>query len=343
MMTQENEYQRAGRNCLEVPMHLLDTAVTLSHVHTMRVDVTPPFNYLYTMWKPSHFFTGLEVHSGTCSWRTFRLSKETFTGARMHLSGSTLIIDVFANGYLTEEQLTYLRGHITRSYGLTETYDVPAQISEANEHVKGFFPRLHGTRISCPENVFEIAIVSLLLQNTNISRTTTMFKKLIECYGSLVAFDDVVLYSFYSPDDVLTATEAELKEHCRLGYRARYIRNFADFFSSNKESELRKLDKEDLLALLQTIKGVGTYTSNIVASSALRDTAAIPFDAWNRKILASRLYGADPADTEALRTRMVSDFGKYSGLIAMYTIENEYIDKPVVPLCQCQELPSLAL
>ena len=83
---------------------------------------------------------------------------------------------------------------------------------------------------------------------------------------------------------------------------------------------------------MKQLRRVGTYTSNIVASSALRDTEAIPFDAWNRKILASRLYGTDSADTEALRARIVSDFGKYAGLIAMYVIENEYIDKPVVPL-----------
>ena len=147
-----------------------------------------------------------------------------------------------------------LRGQIIRSYGLNEVYDVPEQIAEVNKYVKGFLPNLWGTRISCPENFFEISIVSLLLQNTNISRTTTMFRKLIEYYGSLVVFDDVALYSFYSPEDVLSVTEEEIKERCRLGYRAKYLRNYADFFSTNKESELRYLSKEELLASLETIK-----------------------------------------------------------------------------------------
>jgi len=142
----------------------------------------------------------------------------------------------------------------------------------------------------------------------------------------------MALYSLFSPEDVLLISEEELKERCRLGYRAKYIRNYAEFFSKHDENELRKLSKENLLTLLETIKGVGTYTSNIVASSALRDKEAIPFDSWNRKILASRLYGTDLDDNERLRERIVSDFRKYAGLIAMYVIENEYIEKPVVPL-----------
>jgi len=89
-----------------------------------------------------------------------------------------LFAEVFANDELDEERLMQLRGQIIRSYGLNEVYDVPEQIAEVNKYVKGFLPNLWGTRISCPENFFEISIVSLLLQNTNISRTTTMFRKL---------------------------------------------------------------------------------------------------------------------------------------------------------------------
>ena len=336
MTIQGNGYRKVGKNNLNAPHHLVDTAITLQPMQAFSVNVEKPFNCLYTLWKPSHFFTGLEAHSASCSWRTFRVAPETYTAAKIFLQGEALKVDVFANHQLSSEQLSNLQEHIIRSYGLNEAYEVPHQIADVNDYVKGFFPKLIGTRISCPENFFEISIVSLLLQNTNISRTTSMFKKLIERYGRLVLFDDMALYTFYSPDDVLAVTEEELKEYGRLGYRAKYIKNYAEFFSKRTDSELRQLNKDDLLMLLETIKGVGSYTSNIVASSALRDTTAIPFDAWNKKILASRLYGADPTDTDALRKRIVSDFGEFSGLIAMYVIENEYIEKPVVPLLELQ-------
>lgn len=332
MTIQENGYQKVGKNNLSSPQHLIDSAIHLKLIQTITIGVSKPFNRLYTLWKPSHFFTGLEAHSAESSWRTFRIDKVTFAAAKMYLMGDSLVVEVFANIGLSDAQLLNLRAHIIHSYGLTESYDLPPQVVEVNPYVKAFYPKLLGTRISCPENFFEISIVSLLLQNTNISRTTSMFRNLIERYGRLVIFDEMALFTFYSPEDVLAATEEELKELCRLGYRAKYIKNYSDFFSKNDDADLQKLDKEKLLTLLETIKGVGKYTSNIVASSALRDTKAIPFDAWNRKILASKLYSVNPADPESLWTRINEDFGEFAGLIAMYVIESEYIDKPVVPL-----------
>jgi 3-methyladenine DNA glycosylase/8-oxoguanine DNA glycosylase len=332
MTIQESEYRKVGKNNLDVPSRLTKTAISLQKVGMFKFKIQQPFNRLYTLWKPSHFFTGLEVHSKTHSWRTFRLNKSLFTAAKMYMKGSILSTEIYANKELSEKNMAQLRTQITRAYGLDETYTVPKKLVNVNKYVCGLFPKLAGTRISCPENFFEISIVSLLLQNTNISRTTSMFKKLIESYGRLVVFDNMALYSFYSPTDVLNVTEKELKERCRLGYRAKYIRNYAEFFKAHPDDELRELGKDELLELLETIKGVGSYTSNIVASSALRDMKAIPFDAWNRKILALKLYDVDPGDTEKLRERIFSDFGEYSGLIAMYVIENEYAEKPVVPL-----------
>ncbi len=332
MMIQEKEYQKVGKNNLHVPMHLVNSIISLKYIQTLKIKIKRPFNFLYTFWKPSHFFTGLEVHSGTCSWRTFRLSKNTYTATKMYEDNDFLVVEIFANKELSSDIISHLEEHIVYSYGLNENYEIPERLIVLNKYVNELFPKLRGTRISCPESIFEISVISLLLQNTNISRTSSMFRKLIEQYGKLVIFDDVVLFTFYSPEDILLVLEDELKEKCRLGYRAKYFKNYADFFSKNRETELRRLTKSDLLNSLETIKGVGPYTSNIVAASALRDRKAIPLDAWNRKILASGLYSIDYLEKGDLLKRITSDFEEYSGLIAMYVIEYEYLDKPVVPL-----------
>jgi hypothetical protein len=66
MTTQESAYQKVGKNDLDAPSHLVESAIALQHVQTLSVSVVKPFNCLYTLWKPSHFFTGLEVHSQKC-------------------------------------------------------------------------------------------------------------------------------------------------------------------------------------------------------------------------------------------------------------------------------------
>jgi len=55
----------------------------LEHVDTLLLPVTASFNFRYTLWKPSHFATGLEQRSPDTSWRTFRVG-ERLTGAARH-------------------------------------------------------------------------------------------------------------------------------------------------------------------------------------------------------------------------------------------------------------------
>ena len=51
-------------------------SIELKEKFTLKLKPVKPFNYLYTFWKPSHFYTGLEEHTKTCTWRTFRISKK---------------------------------------------------------------------------------------------------------------------------------------------------------------------------------------------------------------------------------------------------------------------------
>lgn len=331
-MTQENGYRKVGKNKLNVPEEMLNSAIDLSVVTSFSIEVIKPYNFLYSLWKPSHFYTGLEMHSGNISWRSFRVNQSLFTVVKMLYGDCELYVDVYSNRDLNSNECKQLKDWIINAYGLNERYSVPDEVANKNKYVKNLWKFFKGTRISCPENFFEISIISLLLQNTTITRTTTMFHNLIKHYGYLVRFEDKALFSFYSPEELISVTESELREKCRLGYRAKYIANYANFFSNYNDNDLRKLNKDTLLNLLQEIKGVGIYTANVVASSALRDTQAIAFDSWNRKILANKLYNIECDDVDILKDKMFNDFGVYAGIIALYVVENEYKDNPVVSL-----------
>jgi endonuclease III len=323
---------KIGVNNLEVPDKFLKTQINLEFQKKFIMTTAEPFNFRYSFWKPSHFYTGLEAHSLTHSYRTFRFNTQTYTAIDAYQTDNLLNIDIYANKKLLPIEIDTLYSHIIYSYGLLEINKLSCKIIAKNKQIKEIIKKFIGTRISCPETLFEISVVSLLLQNTTISRTTTMFRKLIEDYGSVVKFRNIALFSFYSPDDLFEVTETKLKKNCRLGYRAKYIINYAKFFVLNHELDLRKLDKQALLEKLQTIKGVGPYTSNVVASHALRDKKIIPLDSWNRKILSETIYNTAMLDKEELRQLLIDDFGDYAGLIALYVIENEYIDNPVVKL-----------
>ncbi|MBM6403528.1 hypothetical protein JQN72_04630 [Phycicoccus sp. CSK15P-2] len=110
-----------------------------------------------------------------------------------------------------------------------------------------------------------------------------------------MSFDGVSLRAFFTPKDIVSITEEQLREVDRLGYRAKYIGRFAEFFIEHDPDTLDTTDKESLMEKFQTIKGVGPYTAAVIASHAVRDHSAIGFDVWNRKILARELLGLNDA------------------------------------------------
>lgn len=304
----------------------------LAHVDTVRLPVTKPFNFRYTLWKPSHFATGLEQHNATTSWRTFRVG-ELLTGVVMAMEDAdTLRAQVYADGPWHAADRDRLTAHLTHSYGLDE--DISSFVAQAEQvpAMRQPLAALAGMRQSCPENLFEIAIISLLLQNATVARTTQMMTNLLDHYGHVAEFDGVTLKAFFTPEEITGVDEATFRERDRLGYRAKYIGRFAEFFSTHDPDVAHHADKTELMTEFQTIKGVGPYTAAIIASHAVRDPSALGLDVWNRKLLAKRFLGQGDAEAAAVMAEMTRLLPGYQGLAGLYVIEDSYREQAVVDL-----------
>src|SRR5215470_11767216 len=230
---------------------------SLAHVDTLRLPVKQPFNFRYTLWKPSHFATGLERHSQETSWRTFRVGGLR-CGVMMTMDGpDRLRAEVYADGSWQAAGRDRLAARLGHSYGLAE--DTSAFIVQAEQvpAMREPIDALAGMRQSCPENLFEIAIISLLLQNATVARTTQMMTNLLDHYGHMVEFDGVRLKAFFTPEEIADVDEATFRERDRLGYRAKYIGRFAEFFTTHDPDMVDHADKAELMRAFQTIKGVG--------------------------------------------------------------------------------------
>jgi 3-methyladenine DNA glycosylase/8-oxoguanine DNA glycosylase len=298
----------------------------------LRLAVKQPFNFRFTLWKPSHFATGLEQHSPVASWRTFRVG-ELLTGVVMTMEGTdTLRAEVYADGSWQPADRKQLTARLVHSYGLDE--DISTFVTQAEQVPPMCEPlaALAGMRQSCPENLFEIAIISLLLQNATVARTTQMMTNLLDHYGRLVEFDGVTLKAFFTPDEIAGVDEATFRERDRLGYRAKYIGRFAEFFAAHDPEVADHADKAELMTEFQTIKGVGPYTAAIIASHAVRDPSALGLDVWNRKLLAKRFLGVDDTEPEVVMAEMTRLFPGYEGLAGLYVIEDTYRERAVVEL-----------
>ena len=307
---------------------------TLDVVDSMEFHPLEPFDFRHTLWKPSHFSTGLEQHSPTKSWRTFRIDDQ-LCGLAMEMTlGGALHVDVYSDGGWTSERREILARRVVHSYGLDEDLSEFVHLASANEAMRHSLELFRGMRQSCPENLFEIAVISLLLQNATISRTTQMMNNLLSHYGHMVEFDGVTLRAFFTPREIVSTTEGRLREVDRLGYRAKYIGRFAEFFIDNNPDTFEATGKELMMQEFQTIKGVGPYTAGVIASHAVRDHSAIGIDVWNRKILARKLLGLEDAQADVVRAEMAQLFPGWEGLAGLYLVEEEYVHEPVSPLVE---------
>jgi len=302
----------------------MNRPILLKYVTTFRFDVTEPFLFSYTFWKPSHFPTCLESHSDTVHWRTFRF-EHAICGVRSEMRGKSVIANVFANNHWNKNVAKRLRFRLNQGYGFDE--DVTPFLRRAMK-IRAMHPvieRLAGMRISCPESLFEIAIIGLLLQNTTVQRTMSMFSWMLDCFGKIVRFDNQTFKAFYSPNDLLGVCESTLRSEGRFGYRSKYVPEFAAFFSKQDDDVLRRHPSSTLMAELEKIRGVGPYTSSIIAGAALRDTGAVALDVWNRKIIERHLFAGEDIEPEKLRNNLFKLFGNQAGMAVLYLTEYEFL------------------
>jgi 3-methyladenine DNA glycosylase/8-oxoguanine DNA glycosylase len=307
----------------------------LSWIHGLRLDAVQPFNFRYTFWKPSHFPTGLEAHSLAESWRTFRVDG-LICGVHARLAGDGAVMaDVYGDGALPPAQEERLRRRLRWSYGLDEDLSAFREQCLGVPAMRAPLARLEGMRQSCPESPFEIAVISLLLQNATIARTAQMMRNLLAHYGHVVRFAGQELRAFFTPQEIAGIPEDRLRAEDRLGYRAKYLPRFAAFFAGSGPQP-GDGDRAELTARFQEIKGVGPYTAAIIASHASRDPSALGLDVWNRKLLARALMGVQDAEPSAVMAAATSLFPGYQALASLYIIEHQYADNPASPLLAAQ-------
>jgi 3-methyladenine DNA glycosylase/8-oxoguanine DNA glycosylase len=302
----------------------MNKPIPLKYVATFRFPVAEPFLFRYTFWKPSHFPTGLETHSETAHWRTFRF-EQAICGVRAEMRGKSVIADVFSNSRWNKDVAKRLRFRLNQGYGFDEDITPFLRCATKIRAMRPIIERLVGMRISCPESLFEIAMIGLLLQNTTIQRTTSMFSWTLDHFGQKARFDNQTLKAFYAPNNILDVGESILRNEGRFGYRSKYVPEFAAFFSERDDEALRLTPRHALLAELRKIKGVGSYTSTIIAGAALRDTAATALDVWNRKIIARHLFAEEDIEPEKLRNSLFKLFGNQAGMAVLYLTEYEFL------------------
>jgi len=308
----------------------------LQKVCELGLEAVPPFNFKYTVYKPSHFPTKLEDFDETSEtmYRTLRLSQNKIIGLKMtdlqKVRGKEgLMAEIFSNKALTEEDLQKVQDHISHAYGLDEDIKPFYKAVANGSSIQGPIKNLRGMRVSCFETLFEILNISSMLQNTTVKRSEQMMEKMLSSFGRKVNYDGRQLYVFYTPKDIAQSSEQKLRE-LKVGYRAKFLMEIANHFSANADLEerLKIMSFEEAKDKLMEIKGVGPYSARIALFQYLRRPNEINFDSWKRKIFSRCFFGNENEEVEKVEREAKQRWGNWMGYAGLYVIEDLFVKNP---------------
>lgn len=304
----------------------------------LALKAIPPFNFDCTVYVPHYFPTPDFDWKRGVTWQTFNLNGELF-GLKMENEGTIddpkIKLTVYFKSKVSQEKTKEIVTELEWRYGLREDISCFFKEFEHDKFLKPTFKRLRGMRNNCANSLYELLIISIVLQNATVRRTVQMMNNLFNSYGTRLRFDNKELSTYWSPQDLQKVTEDELRL-LKVGYRAKMIKRVSEAFANREidEHKLRQMSTRDAKEELMKLYGVGPATAEIILTGYLRryDTFDLKGKFWEQKILSRVMFKKKLVSNEEIAGEFDSRYGKWKGLAFHYIFTDlfwRHREKPI--------------
>jgi N-glycosylase/DNA lyase len=288
------------------------------------IQPIPPFNFDGTVYVPAYFPTPDFEWQPNMAWRTLNLNGTLF-GLKMENIGvidePKVKLTVFSENKPTTETMEKIVEELNWRYGFNEDITEFFERFKNDKFLKPVFKRWRGMRANCENSLYEIMIISIVLQNSTVRRTIQMMNNLFNTYGSKLRFDGKELFAYWNPEDLSDVAEEELRA-LKVGYRVKMLKRLSEAFARCEvdEMKLRMMDTEDAKRELMKLYGVGPATAQIILGGYLRryDTFELKGRLWEQKILSKVMFGKKIVSPNRITNEFEKRYGKYRGLAFHY-------------------------
>lgn len=298
--------------------------ILLNKKTSVLIQPKPPFNFDATVYVPQHFSTpDFEWKSGVL-WHSMNFN-ELCLGIKIENKGvlnkPKIRVAIYSEKLLPKEYIQPIVSELNWRYGFDEDLREFFTTFKNDKFLKQAFKKLKGMRSSCMNSLYELLMISIVLQNATVRRTVQMMNNLLDKYGKKILFDGKELAVYWSPNDLRDVTEAELRA-LKMGYRDRMIKRISDSFSKGEinESELRKMSDEEAKKEIIKLYGVGPATAQIILAEYLRRHNVLDLKGrvWEQKIFSRILFRKKIVSAEKILKELDKRYGKWKGLAFHY-------------------------
>lgn len=291
---------------------------------TLELKAIPPFNFDCTVYVPHYFPTPDFEWKPGVMWQTLNLNGRLF-GLKMEDEGTIddpkIDLTIYSKSRVSQQKTEETVKELEWRYGLREDICGFIKEFEHDKFLEPTFKRLRGMRNNCANSLYELLIISIVLQNATVRRTVQMMNNLFNSYGTKLKFDNKELSTCWSPEDLSKVSEDELRL-LKVGYRAKMIKRVSEAFANREinELKLRQMNTGDAKKELMKLYGVGPATAEIILSGYLRryDTFDLKGKFWEQKILSRVMFKKKLVPNEEIAEEFDSRYGKWKGLAFHY-------------------------
>jgi len=259
------------------------------------MEALPPYDFDLTVHKPLgyHWLTPGEVYRKGTIWTTIEVTSGKPVGLRLESVGTVdqpkIHGAIFSDEKLRGEEERALLKSVARCLELNTDISDFYSMTEHDPILSQVKADLHGMRCGRHQHLFHDVVRAITMQWASLERTKQMSRLLFKAYGRRISFDGHIISAWFSPRQIARANLQDLREKCKLGFRARYLKTIADLIHKGDFPSVEKLEKmsaEDAKRELMTLKGIGEYSAEI----ALPHTERFPIDVWSAKVFWSLFF-----------------------------------------------------
>ena len=146
------------------------------------------------------------------------------------------------------------------------------------------------------KNVCLRLCASIMSQQLSTKVAKVLFHRFLELYGGKEP----------KPGQIAATPFEQLRGIGLSNAKAQYVLNVAQFFIEEKidEKKLRKMDNEEVIALLTQIKGVGRWTVEMLLMFTLGREDVFAVDDYGIQVAMKKLYKLDDSNKKEFKQNM---------------------------------------
>ena len=294
-----------------------------------RLKAVQPYDFSLTVHKPAGWslLTPFEIFENGTLWTAMRTHSGEMFGLKLRSVGTVekpeIFCEVFSGEKLGAEERNQLSNTVTWMLRLKEDVREFYVLSESDPLVRMLVKDLYGMRRTERPDIFPRLILAVTLQMAPIKRSVQMMNLLIKNYGVKARFDGREVSYWPPPERIARAEIRELKERCRLGYRAENLKGIAEAIRKGFPTlhELEEMPLEDAKAKLMELKGIGEYSADVVSPHP-----GFALDVWSAKIFNVLLFGEKAESPRSIipNLKMIAEerWGRWRGYVFTYVLND---------------------